>query len=185
MHEFSDLPLFGNGSYEWKYDEKKHAQGGGRVFDVLKDGNPHTTSELLQRTGNHRFACGIYWLRRNGYIITTNHAPGSEDAEYRMTGYCKAWKPTKDHHGASYWGGRHWKAFRLMRLEHDGYKCINCHVTDDLVVHHWKYDLYNERLGDTHTYCDKCHQRMHQNIPTLVFPKYLPEEIIERIEAGE
>lgn len=52
-----------------------------------------------------------------------------------------------------------WRAKRQERLEIDGHRCVVCHLTDDLEVHHLHYEsLGNEdALNDLVTVCKRHH----------------------------
>lgn len=58
-----------------------------------------------------------------------------------------------------------WKAKREARKKKDGYKCKRCRSTKNLQVHHLTYKrIFNERLSDLVTTCDKCHNNyFHKN----------------------
>lgn len=58
-----------------------------------------------------------------------------------------------------------WKAFRLLVLARDNFKCAQCDTTEKLVAHHlyykpnarpWEYDL-----SDMQTLCTACHFQEH------------------------
>lgn len=134
------------------------------------------TSELVPI--NHRFSASIYELRLEGHDIQRRrHEDGEFEWKYikRIAAFpaTREWKE-------KYYQSSHWKDRRERRLNHDGFKCCNCHATSELKVHHWRYDLFEERLGDLMTLCTACHERMHDNVK-IKFPQVIPEDIYYRL----
>ena len=78
----------------------------------------------------------------------------------------------------AYYASPQWRAVRLQRLERDGWVCCHCRSTEWLVVHHWQYDLFNERMNHLTTLCGKCHEYVHDQV-TLAFPKSIKQSIYE------
>ena len=56
-----------------------------QMFQILSDGDWHSTSELSRRV-SHAFAGSIFKLRRLGYTIEKRHHPTREyHYQYRLT----------------------------------------------------------------------------------------------------
>ncbi len=67
----------------------------------------------------------------------------------------------------------HWRTTRIKKLLSVGEKCEQCGSTENLHVHHLRYDhLFDERMEDLRVLCCACHghevkgvyQRMKQSI---------------------
>ena len=64
-----------------------------------------------------------------------------------------------------------WQKKRLEIMNRDEFRCLNCHASDNLTVHHlhyetglklWEYD--NESLV---TLCNDCHNSLHKELVKL------------------
>lgn len=56
----------------------------------------------------------------------------------------------------------HWRELRGRAIQRDGGKCVRCHSTIGLQVHHLKYrSIFDVRLEDLETLCAPCHRLEH------------------------
>ena len=151
-------------------DKQRHRDKSASLLKLLL-AHPNrwwTTAELVQHIG-HRFSTNVQSLRDRGYMIQKR--PAKRGFEYRYLYRVDVIPATADGQ-QRYYGSQHWQERRRARMEHDGNRCVNCHATDDLDVHHWRYDLFEERLGDLMTLCGDCHRRLHAlDGVTITFPK--------------
>lgn len=75
------------------------------------------------------------------------------------------WKKMNDeYHDKTRYGGNREKCF-----ERDGYKCVNCGSTEQLIPHHkdgsGQTDNPNHALDNLETLCRKCHMALHDPNP--------------------
>lgn len=180
-----NLPLFsvaGNTAPRFELDELKAGTQAANVASVLADGEWHTTNELLE-VCSHRFATGIQALRLRGFEIHTRD--DGDTFIYRLVKKHDVEKASESLQSA-YYRHPHWIHMRTLRIEHDGGRCVNCHATENLEVHHWVYDLFAERLGDLMTMCRKCHRRIHDTPNVRVgFPKSITTHEADRIRTKQ
>jgi len=70
----------------------------------------------------------------------------------------------------------------MKRLRLDGLECIFCGFSFSLQVHHWRYELFAERIEDLSTCCDECHTWIHENeLIHIHFPHFVTPEIAVRL----
>lgn len=63
----------------------------------------------------------------------------------------------------SYLQSSHWKAFRKKFFESHWRRCIGCHVTKKLHLHHKTYkNLGQEKDSDVCILCKRCHFKLHK-----------------------
>lgn len=126
---------------------------------------------------NHRYSAKVNQLRNRGW-----HIDGT-DGIYRIVGGGETQVAVTQEMQDRYYLTDHWRAKRLERLEHDGFRCVQCKCRTDLHVHHWAYDLFDEAIEDLTTYCKTCHERMHEygNV-NVHFPRYVTAEIAGRLK---
>jgi hypothetical protein len=54
-----------------------------------------------------------------------------------------------------------WREIRQQRVDMDGGKCVACHTTERLEVHHLHYQNFgHEELRDLITLCHSCHEKV-------------------------
>lgn len=160
-------------------DEKKVQSMTERLQFILNDGKPHNAGELAMRVG-HRFAIAVSELRNRGHKITREQDGTTH--WYQLVGYSPRVKVTESMK-ASYYASPWWRSVRQQRIAHDSAMCVNCKSEGSLVVHHWKYQLFDERLCDLMTLCDSCHERIHSNPAIKVaFPKSVTPEIAQKLK---
>lgn len=156
------------------------------VLRFLKDheGEWVTTWELVEAT-SHRFSTSIQKLREQGYEIEKKPIVGSEQFQYRLTSYRRKVlvdKSLKD----LYYNTPHWRAMSKQRREFDDWRCVLCKSTENLEVHHFHYDLFEEDIEDLVTLCRNCHRRLHVHAKDKLrsFPKSVAVDIEQRIRNG-
>ena len=144
---------------------------------------PATTAELKHdRVAGHRFSCGINKLRAEGYLI--DKAKHDNGFLYTLTGRIELVRVT-DTMKESYYATSHWRDLRMRRIEFDGRRCVRCHASSALEVHHWIYDLFREDLQDVETLCHECHTWLHSlNAVRATFPKFVESSIADRLVAS-
>lgn len=162
----SDLPL---------WQQKKPGRKA-RCLALLRSKPVVYTGELI-REGGHRFATIIESLRHDGHVIDGRDLGSEWEYRYIRKEPVVRTSPTWQDR---YYKTAHWQRIKELRLRHDNYRCVNCHTTTDLHVHHWRYDLFSEKLGDLMTLCQTCHKRMHGAV-NIVFPKSVSVTIDNRI----
>lgn len=142
---------------------------------------PATTSDLIPY--HHRFSIHIAELRKLGYEISTRKIPGTRICEFTLVGKRDV-VIVSDEIKRAYYETDHWRLLRLKRLEIDGWQCTQCKCKNDLQVHHWKYELFNECVEhDLTTLCRICHEIMHQfDSVRIAFPPSISPAIAERIK---
>ena len=150
----------------------------GRVLERLK-GTPRewvSTAELKQIT--HRFSACIHTLRLDGHVIDMRKVDGGGFEWVWLS--CTPRPPVTDEDKEAYYLSDHWKQKRKERLDFDGWQCCWCKTRDDLQVHHWRYELFAERVIDLMTLCDTCHEYMHE-LTQVHFPRTVSQEIKQRL----
>jgi hypothetical protein len=88
----------------------------------------------------------------------------------------------------AYYTTEHWIRIAKQRKEMDGFCCRQCGATHGLQTHHHRYELFAEDVKlDLITYCESCHQRVHEGASggRLHFPRYVSEAIAQRIIAEQ
>ena len=59
-----------------------------------------------------------------------------------------------------------WKKLRDIVLARDGYKCIECQNTENLIIHHLNYDtIFSETMDCLVVLCRFCHEKIHKKKP--------------------
>lgn len=72
---------------------------------------------------------------------------------------------------ANYLKSDHWKATRLLALEHYGNRCSICGSSERLQVHHKHYSsLKHETMADLQVLCVGCHENSHEGKPGVFDP---------------
>lgn len=153
------------------------------VLTLLKTG-PKTTNELIEAVG-HRFACEIEVLRGRGFSINTQRQQSGGGACYKLEyplPRSENVKVTEDLKQA-YYKTTHWSEFAIDRKRFDGFRCTLCKRTDALETHHWRYDLFDERLLDLQTFCADCHAKIH-TVAKIAFPSFVTSEVATMINQG-
>lgn len=159
-------------------EREKHRSKKAVILSMLQSG-PCSTGVLANVT--HRFACQIQALREDGHIIKVVKSNEGGGFVYRREGFEATERVTASAQSA-YYRTKHWRKKRLERLSFDGWKCCWCHCITELEVHHWIYDLFNERLFDLMTLCRQCHQAIHGNESVHVaFPKTWKARTVRRL----
>lgn len=81
-----------------------------------------------------------------------------------------------------YYDSGHWGEIRERRFQHDNYRCVLCvdSCKDSIQCHHVKYNLFNERLDELETVCDRHHEMIHEN-SRLIFPIGVDLWVAERL----
>lgn len=130
----------------------------------------------------HRFSASILNLRERGHRII-NRRCDDESFEWLYEGY-EPRAAVKEDEQSAYYHSPHWRAKRQERLAFDNYRCCQCHSTTDLHVHHWRYDLFAERLEDLTTLCKVCHAKVHDELP-IHFPRFVSWSIKEKLIVKE
>jgi hypothetical protein len=161
-------------------EENYHSNRAFEVLNYLKavdDWVP--TRELIPI--NHRFSDCIFRLRNQGYIIDRRKMQ-DKTFEWKYEGWKQVEKVTAAWR-EGYYSSRHWRRMRQLRLSFDGVKCCRCHNPDaaELQVHHWEYNLFNEKLEDLMTLCDGCHGVIHDLTP-IHFPRSVTIDIFRQLD---
>ena len=81
-----------------------------------------------------------------------------------------------------------WKHKRSLVLARDNYKCVYCHRTTSLHVHHIRYtNLGKEPLEDLITVCEHCHSRIHDTVgyPNSYSDYMTKEYILDRSSSAK
>lgn len=139
---------------------------------------PRTTSELA--CVNHRFSACIHLLRQRGWEVREGRSDTGEPL-WSLGSFVPRVDVTDDMKQA-YYDSQHWKAKRQERLRFDDFSCCLCGMSVDLQVHHWRYDLFAEKLEDLATLCEMCHLSIHQNENIRIhFPHTVTPEIAEKM----
>jgi len=166
----------------WQEDGKPRTGRRSRamaILEALKRGSL-TTNELLE-ISTHRFSCDIEYLRKRGHKIRTSRIT-DENYRYEYLGS----DPTvevKNGMQERYYRSEHWKQVRGERMEFDCWKCVRCHKTERLQVHHLQYELFAESVVDhLITLCIECHQSI-QGLSKVKFPTHVSPEVFELLEA--
>ena len=82
---------------------------------------------------------------------------------------------------AAYYASSHWHTARRKRLELDKYSCVMCEqVGPASVVHHAKYELFNESTDELISLCDRHHTMIHEN-SRIGFPIGVDVSIAEKL----
>lgn len=161
-------------------EKSAHATQFEETLRILKrHGGWVTRDELMVVT--HRFSACIQSLRQLGHVIDSRKNELTKQYEWRYSHSVEVCQVTDDWQEA-YYRSPHWRAKRTERMNHDDFRCCNCHRKESLQVHHWKYDLFAELLGDLMTFCENCHQRIHRNV-RIGFPKVVTSEVFERLDS--
>lgn len=176
------LPLFDKTRQVPEFTEEDRKRRDNRTVslkNVLIGGQWYSTSVLAKRVG-HRFSTNIQDLRDSGHVIEKRRCANGE-FEYRLVGRRRVKRvPESWHH--RYLRSSHWQAKRAARIEYDGGKCCDCGTSFNVTVHHWRYDLFHERLEDLMTLCEACHRKIHDyDRVHITFPRYLTEELWNRL----
>jgi hypothetical protein len=130
----------------------------------------------------HRGQAVIHQLTNEGHRISLEPVDGVDHYVYR--GFVANVKLSKDQQQA-YYDSTHWKTIAAARKALDGYRCRQCHTTQDLETHHWRYNLFAESVQyDLMTFCRNCHQRIHRAIAGsgVHFPRYVDTATASKIE---
>lgn len=139
---------------------------------------PHTSSELIEVT--HRFSACIGTLRKQGWIIDGEKF-GDGGFLWALRGR-DDWVEVTDEMKEAYYQTDHWQMTRNGRMAFDHFACVQCHATKPLEVHHWQYQLFNERIRDLCTLCRGCHQDVHENaLIKLHFPHRVDRATADRL----
>jgi hypothetical protein len=177
-YDIDELPLFAATRAPVERtdeDRESSARQAKTLLACLKAGEWITTQHLVVHVG-HRFSTSVQSLRELGWIIDKRPGEGRQ-YEYKLIGKVDL-KPIEKSWADKYRDSAHWKARRQQRLTVDGFKCCDCKATENLEVHHWRYDLFEERLQDLMTLCHDCHQRLHaRDCLRLSFPKKIDEKL--------
>ncbi len=62
-----------------------------------------------------------------------------------------------------------WKMTRIVAIKRAHGKCQVCDSTENLNVHHRKYDIGNEKVEDLTVLCRECHSLFHENKKARLF----------------
>lgn len=148
------------------------------LLELLRDG-PKTTAQLIVQHG-HRFSASKRVLVEQGYEI---HRLTTEDGEIAWSlGDHRPMVEVTDDTKSRYYKTRHWQAKRSARLARDRHQCVFCGFELGLQVHHWRYDLFEEKLDDLSTTCEACHRWIHENENISIhFPHYVTPDVAQRI----
>lgn len=157
----------------WKKEEQDRVAGYRRsVLNDLLNG-PKTNFDLIPIT--HRFSAVIHQLREAGHLIESRHVRGGT-WKYTYLGKTEVVRVTKIMQSV-YYQTTHWKNKRQERLTFDKNTCCQCKETNDLGVHHWEYDLFEEELQSLMTLCKDCHEHLHFNPHVQIkFPRTVPQQ---------
>lgn len=126
----------------------------------------------------HRFSASIHELRNRGH-----HIEGRRTDDGTFEWLYSGFEPRVAVAAAekqSYYLTAHWRAKRIERLDMDSYRCVQCHATDELEVHHWRYDLFAEQVQDLTTLCAVCHRKVHDAL-AIHFPKHVSWAVKQRL----
>jgi hypothetical protein len=161
-----------------KADKQKRKTRAEHLLELLREG-PKTTAQLIVQH-NHRFSASKRVLVEQGYEIrqftTEDGEVAWELGEYRPM------VEVTDDMKLRYYKTRHWQAKRSARLARDGHECVFCGFGLGLQVHHWRYDLFEEKLDDLSTTCEACHRWIHENEHISIhFPHYVTPDVAQRI----
>lgn len=148
-----------------------------RLLALLQDG-PKTTAQLIVQHG-HRFSAAKRVLVERGWTIDAVTIDG--EVTWILGPYTPLVEVT-DEMKAAYYSTEHWRTKRQERLRFDGFECIFCGFGMNLEVHHWKYDLFCERVEDLATSCAECHEWIHANEQIHIhFPHFVTPEIAAKL----
>lgn len=146
------------------------------ILKLLKQ-SPQTSLQLKEI--HWRFSASIQSLRIRGHEISTSRGVDGVHI-FTWTRFIERVRVTEEMELA-YYLSPHWKVKRRQRLEFDHW-CVHCKSIKRLEVHHWEYDLFNEGLEDLATYCESCHDWIHERQHvTTHFPHYVSAEIGARL----
>lgn len=75
-------------------------------------------------------------------------------------------KPRTAHQRAAdkIYGDARWAKVRALALNRDGYRCLNCGTSQQLIVHHhveWTEGIDPYDLSNLETLCRRCHGQLH------------------------
>jgi hypothetical protein len=118
------------------------------------------------------------------YLCDRGHVIESRNGEYIYKGQLANLVKVDRDLASLYYQTPHWKQVRSARIHFDRGACCQCNSVNDLQVHHWFYELFNEHTErDLMTLCAECHQALHANpMVSIHFPRFLPLAVIERIK---
>lgn len=161
-------------------DKHPDAKGqANRLLESLIGRGWRTTQDLVEEVG-HRFSTSVQYLRDRGHVIDKRSGEGRQ-YEYCYVTFYDVVRADSDWQ-ERYYASPHWRAKREERLEQDHYACCWCGATSGLHVHHWRYDLFEERTSDLMTLCSVCHERIHRyDSVRASFPKQIRKELYERL----
>ncbi len=167
------------GEFSFEESDRRRAMNNTeKVLRMLERG-PQVSTSLMDIT--HRFSTCIHNLRGRGYQI---HVDKMENglSLHTLTGFVPQVEVT-DEMKLAYYSTEHWAGKRTQRMDLDGYRCCNCKSEENLQVHHWHYELFNEDLGDLMTLCESCHKRIHEyeSVKTH-FPHFVPQAIADKLK---
>jgi len=181
-HDQQSLPLFSHVNRSCIIenteapDSEEYSQKKEEILKTLRAGDISCVDMELKW---HRGQAVIGDLRKRGHIIHTIRGA------YHYVGFRGDMVKAKVLQEA-YYQSEHWRAKALQRKVFDNFRCTQCHATEELETHHWRYDLFNEKLRDLVTLCRQCHQDMHEMIKgsSVHFPAYVTQEMAKRIQQG-
>jgi len=181
VEDYDELPLFSKVNSACaieKHDPVDDEEYSRKKEEILEALRRHDISCIEIETRWHRGQAVIGDLRRRGHVIHTIR--GSYHYEGLREDMVKA-KQLKE----LYYQTAHWRNKAKQRKEFDGWKCVQCHSTESLETHHWRYELFNEDLLDLVTLCEQCHRDMHDKVKgsSVHFPAYITQEMAERIRS--
>lgn len=150
----------------------------GRILSRLRSSPGEWVHSEELRLIYHRFSACFHTLRSDGHEIAMRKAEGG-GFEWLWVSFTPR-PPVTDEDKDAYYLSDHWKQKRKERLDFDGWQCCWCKTRDDLQVHHWRYELFAESIGDLMTLCDTCHEYMHE-LTQVHFPRTVSQEIKQRL----
>lgn len=158
--------------YEFDLDDRDDDGVTQKVLRRLQQGPADTN--CLKQFG-HRFSTRLDELRKQGWRIDNRHGEG-RDCIYELVGKVEMVLVTTEMKEA-YYLTEHWLRTRAERMAFDESRCCHCRSTEELQVHHWKYEIFCEEQCDLTTLCRPCHERLHKSGKLkLRFPKYVTPE---------
>ena len=165
-----------------KPPKREHGRAAERLMlEVLRRG-PLSTTTAEADVGVHRGQQVIGTLRASGIRIDTVRISGVLCYVLRDANATLVKVPRSTH--TQYCSLPHWKKVAAERKQIDGYRCVQCHSTEKLEVHHWRYELFAEDVvRDLCTLCSKCHHQMTEVLKGsgCHFPTHLTQELKDRI----
>lgn len=141
--------------------------------------SPRSTRELVALVG-HRFSASKRVLVERGWEVNSWRTEDG-DLMWSLGPYTPRCEVT-DEMKRAYYDSQHWQETRRKRLAIDRHKCTLCPMSFGLEVHHWRYDLFAERMEHLATMCKVCHEMIHETDGIQIhFPHFVDQVTAARL----